>query len=355
MFGAQFDYRPSIREGYAGDPGDMTQPTGAVITRNNNSLEREVKRFTFTATNDALYTLTIEGVTISYTAGSSGTTTTTLSTDFLAMFNGQDISATGAVMNSAAEDGMALGGLYEASVDGSLRLVLTSREDGATHTITQSSNIAQATVTAASTGVNLYFGKFAMQATEEGGCERPSASAAAAQISTITITPANNAKTEVSVRLEDGREYTSTVTSAGTAVLADDLAAHLSRLNAILPADTVLASENDTVLTLTSEVAGVPFTPGFGTDTATATAVIATTTANADVAVTRSILGILARVHTIPQSYEPGSVFDGISYPAGYDCSIARKGTRWVDVEDDDSVTIGDTVYCRVSGTGEGI
>ena len=116
-------------------------------------------------------------------------------------------------------------------------------------------------------------------------------------------------------------------------------------LNAALPATSVAVTEDDAKLILTGEAVGLDFeVDAIGGFT------VATITAAAAASAPRELLGVAQRIHNASGlSLEPGTAFDGKSYPGESTVSIVRHGTVWVEVET--AVVAGDLAYTRITAT----
>lgn len=165
-----------------------------------------------------------------------------------------------------------------------------------------------------------------------------------AQVETLTVVYAASEVYYVTITIE-GEEYTISV--VGDTDSATTGAAIVTRLNAILPAVSVLASGTSTV-TLTAELAGKAFTVGIGTQSGTASRLVLThTTATPATDITKVIAG----VSLVASDIAPSSLTDDTSqYPPNSGVVIVKHGNVWV--ENTETITEGAAVYIELDGTG---
>lgn len=136
-----------------------------------------------------------------------------------------------------------------------------------------------------------------------------------------------------------GVTYRGQFLSDSTATVAEITAALVTDLNAQLPANTVLAADGSTVLTLTAEIAGLDFAVGVSR-------YLEITDTSGDV-LNDVIVGVTMRSLNV----ETTSGSNG-QYPANSVMSVLRSGRIWVSTEN--SAAPSSPVYWRMSGSGAG-
>lgn len=311
----------------------------------------QVSTLTVGSASDAAYTASItplgrSAVPIYYNEGATGTTTTK-ATGIAAQINANPALAN-IVTATSSTNVVTITALRV----GTLGAFTLSTSDG---------KLTAATSTAAADADTIPFGCAVAHSTS-GKVVQPKSSRATAQVTTIT--PANVTNNEIYTVVivvdanGDGLEETYTFPyqdgSATTKRLCDALTA---AINTAMPANSILASDDDSVLTLTSEVAGLPFrvTASVTDDAgaaATGTLAVATPTAN----VTPLFAGV-AQVQDVPEQSVSSGVgtakWDGAK---GEGCPTIRAGVVPVRLDADvTTITPGDPVCYRLdaSGTGE--
>lgn len=318
-------------ENRSGLAGMIAEGSPRCISRQNGAKTAQVVTVEATATTSS-FTVTKDGFTRTFTATGLGS----------AALAAADLYA------SFRADATAFG-WFSASLN-SATITFTAREAGTSGDATFAS-VTAATVTettAASEGSEILMGLAVMQSTTANRCQAPTASAAVAQISTVTPTAVNSLTYYLNVTmLLTGIGYDIVYVADGSATVQEIVEGLVAQGNALMPASSVLFSEDNSVLTATAEVAGAGFTISAGSST-TAVVTIATTTANAVAALSRSILGIAVRDDAIAQSLETPD--DTPAYPALYDVCILEQGNIWVPV--DGTVAVDDPVYVRVTASG---
>lgn len=169
------------------------------------------------------------------------------------------------------------------------------------------------------------------------------ASATVLTAQVVTGTPNHEDVTIYSVDVEcKGIRYHCQYDSTAGHTVANICAALLAQVNAIMPAQTVIASGGVTELTLTSELAGLGFKAIFGTNLSPATWVV-TDTALATDDVNEAALGIAMRSDSIETNSDtvPG-------YPANRTCSILHMGR--IVVQTPSLVVASRGVWVRLAG-----
>ena len=169
------------------------------------------------------------------------------------------------------------------------------------------------------------------------------------QVDTITVDYA--AKEEYTVTIEvDGESY-----SIGPIVADTDdsttQAAIVTAINAMMPANTVLAAGSSPDITLTAEVAGKAFKTSVGLASGTiARLALVHTTAPITADINKVFLGVSENAYDveIPQGSTDGK------YPAGTGVRVLKKGKIVVSAHTE-TIAVGDPVYIETaSGSTKG-
>lgn len=206
------------------------------------------------AVDSTVYTLSIgpsanRPTAVTYTSG-VGATTTTIA------------AGLAAAINADADAGALVFATSSAAV-----ITLTGIMGGVSFVVSESdSNLGTpSTTTSASAAPTIYFGTaFAKNASVTDGCKALAAADATAQVVTIAPTAENTTEYGVTIIGDfdgDGKDevYSAVYTSDGSATDAEIVDAFVARLNDQLPANSVLAANAADDLTLTAEIAGLPF------------------------------------------------------------------------------------------------
>jgi len=229
----------------------------------------------------------------------------------------------------------------------------TARFAGTDEDVTYSgtTNVTAVEATAASDGAAIGFGLAVMHDSTDGQCLRPTKTTAVAQVDWATPTAVNSLTYTLGVQLNDVDTYLADYVADGTAIVQEIVEGIVAHLNAVLPASTVLAAEDNTKVTLTAEVAGTPFTTVVGTST-TAVWAIVHTTPNTTPGFTRPLAGFAVRSDHIGAAvnYSGGDGTGASEYDAGTDVAVMEAGA--LAVETDDTVSRFDPVYVRITATG---
>lgn len=314
--------------------GQVATSRPRCLSRRNGSNTAQVVTVEATSTSSS-FTITKDGFTRTFSAsgfGSAALAAAELLSDFRA--------------DSIAH------GWFSASIS-SATITFTAREPGTAGDASFAS-VSNATVTettAAANGAEILMGIAVMQGSTADVCQAPTAVAAVAQVTDATPTHVNSVVYQLGVQMlsgtYSGQIYGTEYTADGSATVQEIVEAIVAGLNALLPASTVAATEDNTKVTLTAEVAGVGFNVLVGNAT-TNVWTIAAVTANVTAALTRSILGIAVRDDSIAQSVDTPD--DTPAYPALAHVNILERGDIWVPV--DGTVAVDDDVYVRVTATG---
>lgn len=161
-----------------------------------------------------------------------------------------------------------------------------------------------------------------------------------AQVVVLTPAAVNDLRYTVEIEVE-GTHYAGTYLADGSASAQEIVEGLVASLNGLLPASTVVATEDNTTMTLTSEVPGMPFT------VITGPSLVVTSNngpTNRLTDVNRCIAGV-----TQLSGYLEATDNDTIVYPANSAMNVISCGQ--VIVANEDTVTAGKDVFVRVDGT----
>lgn len=335
--------RSRMRQGRPGMPVHQSPKRGAAL--NKEGLATQVGSIVVdTATNSATYTWTINGVTQTYTADSS-TSTTEVAAGIADVINADPL-VRGQVSASAASATVTL----TATLAG---VSFTASDSDAKLTTTEAS-------TAAASASTVPFGRaFCRTALDTDG--EPCGGVASTSIFTpqvITLTPTFVASAVIGVDVYEIRGSERVFVAGAIFASATDLDTTIdglvAALNTALPANTVLVAANAgtaTALTFTAEVEGLEFeiVPKHHSGGASSpTFAIANTTGPSPAtSLNRAFLGV-TEYSTV---YEPASstATEG-SYPANAFVSYIRAGGGdHVWVESTETPTDGGVVYVETA------
>jgi hypothetical protein len=288
-----------------------------------------------TAANSTEYAFTFEGETISYTSDGSATKPE-ISAGLAAAFNANPIAR----------------GVASVADDGVDTLTFTGLVAGYDYSVSESDgNLTLATVTAAASASDIGAGLGVIRTGTSEGVEKGGVAKSAsltAQVDSYVIT--YDASVDIIVTVEvDGAQYIAEHTMATD--LATSGAAIVAQLNAVLPANTVLAAFNTATLTLTSEVAGKTFVSGvgFGTGRDTGAAVKTTNSTSGATDIVRALAGVTCFTYDEASRTIGSSTF---SYEGGLPAQVLKAGEVWVSSTE--SVAITDPVYIELGNSNSG-
>lgn len=236
-------------------------------------------------------------------------------------------------------------------------ITLTAVVPGQSFTLTESDgDLSTATTTSAASADDIAFGRLVMASSYDSDLKVPSvflpkSTYLTAQVDSWAIT--YDASVDITVTMTiGGVTYAATVNQATS--LDASLDALAAEINAIMPANTILAASTPstaTALTLTAEVPGTPFTSsvrfGAGRDTGAA---VLTRTAPLTSDVTKAMKGI-AVLGTDNAATTIGGGTTG--YAANGGVNYLASGCVWV--ASTESVTPADDVYVETSGASAGL
>ena len=290
-----------------------------------------------TVTNSATYTVTIDGIDVSYTADASAVNTEIV-----------------AGLIAAIEADPAVSMSVTCVATSATVITLTARTAGLVFTLTDAdAKITCAAVTAADEADPIAFGRLLIDQGVDSDGSRLGALAAnaslTAQVDTITFTYAAGEVYYVTIAMVDGSTPLTVGVAADTDTATTATAVY-NAINAIMPANTVIATNPSSgVVVLTAEVAGKAFTVSVGLKSGTiARAALVHTTSGILTDINRCALGI--SLHT----YDEESTTAGVStpsYPGNAGVKTCRKGD--VAVACAENVTYGLPVYVELGVTAD--
>jgi hypothetical protein len=311
------DYEELLLQGRAGDAFDGATAKDDISLINASPQAAQVATVTITAQNSTLYTVTINGVAVTYTSDASGTQA--------------EISAG---LQAAIQAESSISGLVIAS--GTTTLVITSRKAGLAFTISVGANLSAAATTASAAAAALPFGRAVIRdASNVQGCQLIAASAFTASSIEFTPTVTNSTLYQINLYV-DGEIYVINYTSDGSAT-AQEIVEGLKAAADALTIPNAVTSEDDSV---------------FLVESANGSSISANATANlALVVVSGDALADLFTGVALRQDTEDPSLTGGVDgYAPNANCSIRRQGR--VRVSTEASCSPGDKVYVRVAASG---
>jgi len=312
----------------------------------------QVSTLTADSASDATYTFTLrpyggEAYTLNYNEGATGTTTT---------------KATGiaALINA---DGRVNGWVRASS--SSAVVTITALQKGVAGSFTLADSDAKLTSADVTTAVDydqIQFGcAVAYDSSDPTRVYNPKTARAVAKVMTVTPTnPTNDETYTLTIRCDtngDGVQEVYTWTYKDAAATAQRwVEAFTAAVNTSMPANSIVATENNSVLTLTSEVAGLDFAvEATAMDdaggAATGTVAVATGTANTP----HSFAGVV-QCQDYPEMQASSGAYSAYwDGNKGQQCPVILSGLVLVRLDDDvTSIAIGDPVAFRVDNSGAG-
>jgi hypothetical protein len=330
---SQITARTKRQVGANGEPVFAYDPEHFDTVINKAPQQAQIGTITVdTATDSATYTFTINGYVLSFVNGTGSTTTTTAA--LLAETINEDARVRGQVSASAAAAVVTLTGNNPG-------VAFTASDTDAKLTTVEAS-------TAAASADPIPFGRFVyVSGYDSEGPEKigtlPKSSSFSAQVDTLTVVYAA------------GERYTVTIDIAGESrsvdVLADtdtDTTATAIRaaINAIMPANSVVATGATDQVILTAEKPGEPFVTSVGlvTGTIARLALVHTTSGLATDAIAS-----LAGLAILPMDEETASGTNAGQYKANVGVRTLRLGEMWVTSTE--APAYGADVYMETNGS----
>lgn len=338
----QLRYETNFYPSFEGRRADNTGRTIKVINAAPQAAQVDTITINSTGTAGDVKSAVIDGVTVSITVPATPT-----------------VAAVALLLAAAINNEPLLGGRILAEAAAAV-VTLTARLPGIGWTV-DSADAAwtAASVTSNAQAESVPFGRFIIrngQSTTYQGVggqamgRLAKASYFTAQVDNLALTFDDTVLWTVSINVA-GQTYSATVTQ-GTSATAS-VALMVTALNAVLPANTVLASASTSTLVLTSELAGLGFESswGFGTGADTA-AIVKTSNKGVATDLNLAALGISEATDyvekSVPQVGQLGS--DAALYPPNYVMNV-RLGRIDVRLENS-GAAVGDDVYVRLAANG---
>lgn len=311
------DYESLLLQGRAGDAFDGATAKDDISLVNASPQAAQVATVTITAQNDTLYTVTINGVAVTFTSDASGTQA--------------EISAG---LQAAILAEPSISGLVIPS--GSTTLIITSRQAGLAFTIAVGANLSAAATTASAAAAALPFGRAVVRdAANDQGCQLIAASAFSASSIEYTPTVANSTLYRINLNV-DGSVYVIDYTSDGGATAQEIVEGLKAAADALTIPNVVITEDNSVLLIESANGSSIS-----SDQTSNLTVVVVNGDALADL-----FAGVALRQDTEDPSLTGG--VDG--YAPNRTCSIRRAGR--VRVSTEASCSPGDAVYVRVAKEG---
>jgi len=229
-------------------------------------------------------------------------------------------------------------------------VTLTARVAGEGWTSASGTAVTAANSTANAAAAAIPFGRLVIEdGASDDGKNRLAKLASAANLTAkavvLTPTAVNSTLYEVSVTVK-GVRYLGSMTSDASATPTEIVTGLKTSLNALLPAATVIAAGTAT-LSLTSELAGLDFSYGFGDNWVT------TSDSDPD-SIDEAAMGVAMRICSTEQAVATDD--DSPGYPGLSAMSVLREGR--IRVRTEALVALTDDVFVRLadtSATGEPI
>ncbi len=324
----QTRYDRKLRTARVGEFADGG-PRDVLSLINEDPSAKQVSTITADSASDSTqYDITVQGVALSFTSDASATV-------------GEIAAGLRAAIVADAVANAGLNVTVSAGV-----VTLTSLYAGTTFTVTSDeADLTVATSTAADSGDPIEFGSLVLFDPADTTFGRLfKAANLAARTRTITVAgTAENSKT-INVALNiDGVSYLIGAVSPASATATNTATAIRDAINAALPADTVIATSASGVVTLTAEVAGVPFdvtATGVATSTMTVTVGGDAYAAADDFSTMLAGIAVHEYTHEVPKS-------GNAKYEANVVMSVARSGR--INVTTAETVSRGKPVFVSTS------
>jgi hypothetical protein len=298
---------------------------------NDRPRTAQVDTITASAVNSTAYTITVDGIPVTYTSDGSASTA-----EIVAGLTAA-IAAEGAINSKLV-----------AAVTGAATMTLTARIAGVGFTTSVGANLSLANTTANDTADPIAFGDACFEAGARLCAVADSAlfPARTADVALLTPTVANSTEYSVTITGPDNQGRTYAMTSDASATAKEIVDALTVLINAGQPADTVVATDDDAVLTLTAEATGYRF---LVTTSSTLVAVFTAGTGNIDTVDTLNLFAGVALRDLARETPVSGGV---VGYEGGAVVNVLNRGDVWVTTVDQAAVT--SDVYVGVTSTAKG-
>lgn len=298
-----------------------------IINRLVGGMARQVSTIEVdSASDDTEYTVTIAGKDVTVNSG-TGATVASIAQQLLDAILGD----------------FDLGGLVTGSRAAGV-VTLTGARKGESFAISDAdANLTTATTTSAATGDTIPFGVgVVMDPDVAGNCLSIDGSNMVAKVVHCTPAEVNSYPFRLGVRMLSGayagQTFIGQYTSDGSGTDQEIAEGIVADLNGALPANTVIASEDDTKVVLTGEIAGDDFEVVEGNNWTVAVATQATS---------HRFLGV-----SVAGQKQPVDRLGTTHYAAGEACPILRRGEIWVQFEGSDPTPGLSPVYVRRTAAG---
>lgn len=335
------DVRGRALQGAIGQLVNSSHLTRLTTALNEDPQAVQIDDVTPVAANDATYTVTVNGVSASFTADGSAAVAE-ITAGLLLAINAEPLIR-GVVVPT----------------DEATKLTLTGLTEGLAYTLAVSStagSIAIAPVQAAAAADAVPFGRLVVDAglspygnDQLGKLAKSTGFTAQTVVQTITFVA--SAIYLVTIRDEAGTVIAQGETAADTNT-ATTTAAIAATMNGLLPADSVLAADNPTDVTFTAELAGREFSVEVGTNEAGQVGgAIGAQTSDASTAtsVNRAAIGL-----TMFSSNDPTPTIGGTAGEYGPNAGMrVLQGANSMWVESAEAPSMGDPVFVELDGTGD--
>lgn len=334
------DVRGRARQGAIGQLVTTSHLTRITTALNEDPQAVQIDDIVVVAANDAVYTITVNGVSVSFTSDGSATEIEVL-----------------AGLTAAIQAEPLVRGAVAPTDDAVDTLTLTGLTAGLAYTLEVSAtagSLTPSSVQAAAAADAVPFGRLIVDdglydsVDQLGKLAKSTSFTAQSVVQTITYVAA--ATYLVTITDESGAVIAQGETLADTNT-ATTTAAIAATMNGLLPADSVLAADNATDVTFTAELAGREFSVSVGTNEAgqVGGAVGAQTdSASPATSVNRAAIGM-----SMYSEIDPAATIGGTEgqYAANAGMVVLQGGnSMWVARPG--AVSYGDPVYVELDGTG---
>lgn len=304
---------------------------------NANPQAKQVDTITVdTAADDTDYTFVLNGITITINSG-TGATKITISD----------------ALRDAVNQNALVRGQVIATSDGVDEVTLTGALPGVAYTITESdANLTLTPVTTAASADAIPFGRLVLAdgfVADEGYRQGKIAKSANLTAQVDTYTPTYVASAEYLLTIAVKGVVTRDIQVVGSVSLANTLTDIAAAINAVMPANSVLADgSSGTEMTLTAEVAGLEFETSFGFGDGGASIPTATLVTTRGVGTSMELAATKGGVSIYAQDEETTTIGGtAVEYPANAGVKVTRKAEIWV--ESSESPSDGDPVYVEMA------
>lgn len=304
----------------AGFPGVVEDRFAIIRSYRNANRVAAVKQVVVdTQANSREYTIVLCGLEVAITSDASGT-------------KAEIANALADAINAFPENGR-----VEAESDGVDTVTITALQAGEDFDLyTLDAYLTASEVTAASNVEAIDFGRIVCQTSDGLGIQLPAANTPVAQVSHATPTNVNSVRYEVGVRMDDGVSFSVSYPSDSSASVQEIVEGLVSQFNTEAPPSTVIATEDNTKVILTAEVAGVGFEVTV-TSEGGANWTVTTPTANVAPDFSQRIAGVVRHVFGRPTG----------KIEADEVCDVIERGAKVYLVPENEPASVSSVVYLR--------